>query len=595
MKTDFLNLLKTSKIFSSLNKTVLNKLLAKFEKIAVPKGKIVFRQGELADSIYFVVRGKLAIFFKPEKKPRKLINEILPGQTTGELSALSCGPRSATAKAVKTSYLLKLSSEDFIAICRQHTSVCLDVMNLALKQSRSSLKLMFDAKNIRKNTVIVPANKTVDLKKFYDAMKQYIKIHSDCLLLSDVEENKPAEAIKNMINDATLKNKKLIYVIKSYRSELAKICFGFENIDMIYVVGTGKTLPRISAETRNKVGLNKYKIRPELILLYKGKNERPKHTKKWLKTLPFHLHHHIRTYQEADWQRLLRFITGKAMTVVLGGGGLRCWAQLGALMALSNAGIPIDAICGVSAGAIVAAHYALNETWKDTGLKLRALSETTRHATSLKNLTWPMVSIFNGKDYTNQLKKVYKNARVENLWLPFFCISTNLATNKSEISRSGSLWKLIRTTTAVPSVFPPVVIKGKLHLDGGLLNNLPVDLMKKMISNQGKVIAVELTHRNEDINEYHFPPILTFWSSFLTRLKIIHREYKFPAFVDTFLKSLLAGSAAKQEENSLLADVLITPDLSKFSLLNISRADENRLIKIGYKATMEKIAKMTGF
>ena len=168
MKTDLLNLLKSSKIFSSLDDAVLRKLLHRFEKIYVPKGKVLFRQGELADCIYFLVSGKLAVFFKPEKKERKLINEILPGQTTGELSALSCGPRSATAKAVKKCCLLKLSSEEFITLCKDHTSVCIDVMNVALKQSRSSLKLMFDSKNIRKGIRILN-NLIIALSLFFFA------------------------------------------------------------------------------------------------------------------------------------------------------------------------------------------------------------------------------------------------------------------------------------------------------------------------------------------------------------------------------------------------------------------------------------------
>jgi len=271
---------------------------------------------------------------------------------------------------------------------------------------------------------------------------------------------------------------------------------------------------------------------------------------------------------------------------------LRCWAQLGAVMAIRGANIPIDAIGGVSAGSIVAGYYAMHETLKDPEFHLRQLSEVTRQSISIKNITWPAASLFNAKGYTQQLKKIFKNARVENLWLPFFSVSTNLSNNKLEISRSGRLWKLIRSSTSVPLVYPPVVIKGKMHLDGGLLNNLPVDVMRKLLSNEGKIIAVELTHRNEDTKEYFFPPVLTFWSTLLSKFKITNKDYKFPQFIDTFLKSLLAGSAAKQEENSRMADVLITPDLSKFSLLNISHEDENRLIKIGYKTTMDKIKKI---
>jgi NTE family protein len=590
MKTDLLKLLKSCQLFLSLNDSVLKKLLQKFKTVHLDKDKSLFRQGDLADSVYFLVKGKLAVFFKSETNEKFLINEILPGQSLGELSAISTGLRSATAKAVKKSVLLKLSSEEFISLCRDYPAVSMNTMNIALKQSRSSLKMMFDKENFRKNIVILPANKSVNLQMFYEYISIYIKKHSNIAMLSDFGDKKSPDELKKIIADANEKNKKLLYLLKSANSELARICFGFEKIDMIYLVSMGNSTPRISREARARIETNKYKINPELILLYKDQ-DKPIHTAKWLKLMHFHLHHHVRISLPNDWHRILRFFSGKAIALVLGGGGLRCWAQVGVIMAMRKLNLPIDAIGGVSAGAIVSGYYAMHESYHDTRNSLRMLSEITRKSISIKNLTWPAVSFFNGRDYTKHLKAIFKNTRVENLWIPFFCISTNLSNNKIEISRSGHLWKLIRSSTAVPLIYPPVVIKGKPHFDGGLLNNLPVDIMKKMISGQGKIIAMELTHRTEDTTEYNFPPILPLWVTLFSKLRLIKREYKFPNFVDTFLKSLLAGSAARQEENSKLADVLITPDLSKFRLLSVSRKDENKLIRIGYKETIKKIKK----
>src|SRR6185312_12399525 len=104
-------------------------------------------------------------------------------------------------------------------------------------------------------------------------------------------------------------------------------------------------------------------------------------------------------------------------------------------------------------------------------LDLRDLANLVRQSISLKNITWPAASLFNGKHYTEKLQDIFRNVRIENLWLPCFCISTNLSTNKQVISRRGYLWKIIRSSTAVPLVFPPVVVKGQLYIDGGLLNN----------------------------------------------------------------------------------------------------------------------------
>ena len=149
----------------------------------------------------------------------------------------------------------------------------------------------------------------------------------------------------------------------------------------------------------------------------------------------------------------------------------------------------------------------------------------------------------------------------------------------------------MRSSTAVPAVFPPVVIKGELHLDGGILNNLPVDIMKKVVENKGFIIAVELTHYHKDVTKYNFPPVLPFWQTIFSKLGLAYKGYKFPSFTETFLKSLLAGSSAKQEENSLAADLLISPDLSQYRLLNITKQQENILIRKGYRSAFKAIKK----
>lgn len=449
---------------------------------------------------------------------------------------------------------------------------------------------MFNQTFLKKHIAIMPANNDIDFQVFHETILKYTNKYPNMVLLSDTVDNKnqTLPTLQNDIEQLDKDNITIVYLIKSLDSELAKWCFGLEKLDMLYVIGEAYSQPFISQKVYEILDINKYKIKPLLILLHKGNPKFPTRTLRWLKLANFNLHHHIRIKQDEDWQRLLRFMTGNAIGLVLGGGGLRCWAQLGALRALKKLDIPIDAIGGASAGAIVAGYFAMKQSLDDP-LDLRDLASVTRQAISIKNFTWPSVSLFNGKNYTQKLQEIFNTVRIENLWLPFFCVSTNLAKNRLIVSRRGYLWKKIRSSTAVPLVFPPVVVKGKLYLDGGLLNNLPVDVMKKIIN--GKIIAVALTKKNEDTNHYYFPPILPFWKTLLAKFGFAYKNYKFPHLIDTFLKSLLAGASAKQEENSALADILIKPDLAQFGLLNVNDNDENELINIGYKTTIKQIKK----
>jgi NTE family protein len=577
MNSDPLQILKSSKLFSSLPEGELVQLLEKFKRVELKQNHSLYRQGELSNNLYILMEGKIAIFLKSANKEKILIKEVYPGSFLGEIAALSHEPRSTTAKAVKNCVLLELPSEDFVALCTKHPAMSMDVINSSLRESRGMMKLISEKSASHQHIAIIPASKKTHLQIFHDEFSKQVTRHSNVIFLSDYDETVKTKNYSTLQNETTPLDKKqsVIYLLDSLDSPLAQICL--EKVDMIYVVGAGHFNPDISRQVKEIIKNNKYKIQPELILIHDDKKfEKPKNTNRWLKLLPFHMHHQIRLYRETDWQRLLRFMTGTAIAIVFGGGGLRCWAQYGSLIALSRLNIPVDAIGGVSAGAIVASYYAIHESVEEP-YDLRDLSAITRNAT---------VSIFNGKDFTKQLQKIFKNVRMENLWIPCFCISTNLSNSKQVIARRGLLWKVIRSSTAVPLVFPPLVVNGRMRIDGGVLNNLPVDIMKKLLSNKGTVIAFELTHANEDEKKYHFPPILTFWKTFLAKTGLGKRNYKFPSFIDTFLKSLLAGSSAKQYENCLLADILLAPDLSKFRLLNVSKEDENQLIKIGFKETV---------
>lgn len=582
MTTNLLELIKNCKIFSSLDDEILKNLISASNTITLPKHHILFRQGELSDSIYILISGKMSVILMAEAREKKLLAEILPGGTMGELSALSHEPRSITIKAAENSSLLKISGKIFKELCQKHASVALETVNLLVNRSQTLIREISSQTARKRHIAIIPANEKSSLKELLDKLTEYARDQSNTVLLSgDYSE---AE-LRNNIAIYKQENKTILYFLATEETTLSKVCF--ENMDMMYIVGN---MP-IKAHLDPFVLKHSKQLSPELILLYKNKNVIIKDTAKWLKLTSFNLHHNICINHEGDTQRLWRFIHGKAVGLVLGGGGVRSWAHLGAIKALVERNIPIDVLVGSSAGAIVAGYYALNEIAEDPYDSLQELSAITRKVASLRNLTWPAVSLFNGIDYTHTLRKIFRHARLENRWLPCFIVSCRLSDKKQIIHRKGYLWKIIRASTSVPAVFPPVVIKGELYLDGGILNNLPVDVMKKIVGNYGTTIAVELTHHTRDKTEYHFPPVLSFWQTLLTKLKIMHKNYKFPSFIETFLESLLAGAAAKQEENSLNADILITPDLSHYSLLNISREQAAELFKLGHDAAVIAVEK----
>lgn len=594
MKFDLLNTIKACKIFASLDDVVLKKLLEKFEEVHLLKNKVLFRQGDLSDALYLVVSGRLVAVLKTEHNEERFLGEAEAGETLGELGALSHEPRTMTIRALENSILLKLPAKIFVELCNEHPAMILAMMNVIANRSRNVSQLLSAGGPDNKHIAIIPANKNISLKLFSEQLAAQIKGLPGVSLLRDddaefLKESSTMIELQDRIDRIEKATEIILYLLEKPDTDLAKICF--KKVDILYVVASDDSKPHIDKIALEKIHNNhsSYKNKAELILLHAPDCVLPQHTSKWLKLAHFGLHHHVRIDREQDYQRLLRFMHGQAIGLVLGGGGVRGWAHVGAIKALSKMGIPIDIIGGTSGGAILAGYYALHETCDDPRGELKKLSDITRNTVSFKNVTWPAISIFNSKAYTLKQKKMFAGARIENLWIPFFCMVSNLSRNIPVVRRNGYLWKTIRSSTAVPGIFPPVVIKGELHVDGGILNNLPVDEMRKIIGRRGTIIAVELTHNNVDDNRYDFPPILPFWQTLLAKLGLFHKDYKFPPFVDTFLKALLAGSSAKQEANSMAADLLITPDLAKYSMLTITKAQESELIGIGFEATVKAI------
>jgi NTE family protein len=490
--------------------------------------------------------------------------------------------------------LLKLSSEDFRELCNDYPSVILQAMNTLAKRSHHIIDTLAKGKLKKKHIAILPADDKVPLEKFWEKLREYTQALPEIVILSafnlelrDTQENELE--INKQVAEHAATEKVIIYLLNTCETALSRVCF--ENVDIIYVLGQGAHKPQLTGFVRDKIKDSSCKVKPELILLHDTGKRLPQNTHKWLKLADFQFNHHLRMNQPDDFQRLARFMTGKAVGLVLGGGGIRSWAHMGVLRALMESKVPIDFIAGTSGGAIVAAYYALHETYKDPHGILRELSVATTKTLSLTSLTWPAISISDSKYYTLQLQRIFSKKRIENLWRPFFCVSCNLTKNSAVIQRRGLIWQKIRSSSSIPGVFPPVVLKGKIYLDGGIVNNLPVDLMQQISDSIGTIIAVELIHTVPEEKAYNFPPILPFWKVILAKLRLGYKSYKFPHYIDTFLKSLLVGSSAKQMENSVAADILIRPDLSKFHLLNITLEQERELIKIGYKTTLRALKK----
>jgi NTE family protein len=579
MDENLLKLIQSSRIFPSLNEETIRQFADKFKLLELPTHAVLFNQGDASRNVFWVMTGKLVASLITETGEKRILGYIEAGEIVGELGAFSTEPRLLTVTVLKKAELLYLSTEDFIEICSNYPSVLFEVLTPIINRSRSTLQTL-SGQTLPENVVILPANRQINIEAFASELKSYADKYKNLKMIVDKDVNLNAKATDfhetmRQLTHGIKSSQQVIYLLQSFDTPLADYAMRLAN--RVYIVGDSEADAQISHSILNKLEGQKphFIATPRLILLHPENAITPKNARQWLDQYEFSLYHHVRLHNEKDFNRLLRFIRGIAVGVVLGGGGTRGFAHLGAIKAIRNAKIPIDIIGGCSAGAIAGACYALHPHYKGAFRKFRKIALHSKHSVSWFNLTWPRISLFNAKNFTEAQQEAFGETLIEDLWLPYFCISCNLTTHTEAIHLRGKLWEKTRASSSIPGIIPPMVLEGEMHLDGGAMNNLPVDVMRQLLGKKGRIIAIDLNSFTPSNERYDFPPILSMRTALFARLK-------FPRFIDTFLQGIFIGSWIKTKQNSLAANLLISLNLNKFRMLYVDMKQAGELAKIGY-------------
>ena len=251
-----------------------------------------------------------------------------------------------------------------------------------------------------------------------------------------------------------------------------------------------------------------------------------------------------------DLEPLSDRLAGRSLGLVMGGGGARGLAHIGVMDVLTNAGIRVDRIAGTSMGALIGACFAC-------GLSPDSVDAVAFDVMVRKNpmsdYTLPRHSLVRGRRLDQAIKATFGQTRIEALPIPFACISVDLMTRREVVHRFGPLTEAVAASSRLPGILPPYPHSlGGLHIDGGLLNNLPVDALDR---HEGPIVAVQVSSLESLTAEHVEEPI---------------------SFGDTIMRSLMMASNNANATAVELADVLIQPDTSSASLTEFHRLDAMR-------------------
>lgn len=549
-------------LFSGLSRRDLERLLSQAEWFALPGGWTLFREGDQAEAVHVVVTGRLGASVRRPDGSRAPIGEVVAGETVGEMAVLSDMPRSATLVALRDSELLRLPRRAFEALLDKHPGAMRHVGRLLANRLNRTAHPT-PARESPRTIAFMPLTPDGRLTSLAGDLVAAIKVSGRrCILVGPQHADRPADWFHALETN----HDHVVYQADDAGSSWGRQCLRQAD-KVLFAVSADAELP----PQRPPVALRD--LPPQLcdlVLLHTADTARPHGAAPWLARIPAGLHSHVREGRRADIERLARLLTGRAVGLALSGGGARAFAHIGVIRALREAGIPIDIAGGTSMGAITAAGLA--QEWSDEEFR-QHMKRCFVDSNPLGDFTFPLVSLMSGRKVTRRLRRQFGETGIEDLWRPFFAVSANLTTGRQHLHRHGPVWRALRASVAIPGLLPPVIEDGEVLVDGGVLNNFPVDTLVAM--GRGPIIGSDASksHCVGECGDASEPG----------RLARLLGKWRggAPGIVELLMRAGTVSSDARAEKLRNETDMLFEPPVGSFDLRDWKSFD--RIVDAGYR------------
>lgn len=483
-------------LFSTLPEPARTELAAGGARRALPAGAWLFEVGEPAASLHVVLSGRLEVV----GEDGTVLREVGRGAAVGELGVLTGEPRSASVRARRDSELLEIAGAAFESVLSRDPALPVAVARVLAGQLRASRSILPAEPAPIPTTIAVTAP-----RPWVEDLCRELRRFATISVLDEASAGGPP-GWAGVLDRAETESGQVLLVAEGGDEWIA---FCRRQADRVIEAGRG-------ADRAGGAG---------------GGPGVP------------------------DPAPLARRLAGRAVGVVLSGGGARGLAHIGVLEALLEGGVTIDRVGGCSMGALVGAQLALGRSPAEIRERCRAeLVERN----PLGDYTVPRVALTRGRRGRAMLDRLLGSARIEHLPRDFFCVSSDLVAGTLAVHRDGPLADAVAASVALPGIVPPVRLGERVLVDGGVLDNLPVAEMAA--AGEGPVIAVDVTAR------FAAPAGAA------------------PGIKETLLRTLVLGSSDTAEAARAHADLVIEPDVASVGMLDFARLDE--LVARGREAAL---------
>ncbi len=563
-------------------------------------GAVLFNEGDPSDCIYVVVSGRLqASVAGPGGEPQ-VVGEIGRGESVGEMGAFTEEPRRATVAALRDSLLVRVELSAFQKMLAACPALALTLSRVIIERLQKRNVSQKPSHNVI-NICVLPLSPGIeagpllaDLQAELQAQEQTaLHLTSEAIdqaagragaAQAEKGDQEAHHWLLRYLDELESRYSLVLYQADAALTPWTRRCL--RQSDEVVLLGDSRAVPDLSEVERSCLAGERSltSARQTLVLLHPADAIWARGTPEFLALRPkVYRHLHLRPGRKSDLARLARFLSGRAIGLVLAGGGARGLAHIGIFHALEEAGVPIDAFGGTSIGSVLGACMAADWGWEKvyTENKREFISNPTSDFSLL-----PLIAILRGRKLDRILERGFPGISVEELWSPFFCVSSSYTHAREVMHTRGNLKQALLASMAIPGVFPPVLNERDLLVDGGIFNNLPVDQMARR--GVSTIMAVDLRPRGK-APEINFDRLPSNWAFLLDRLKPHgQRRYAVPSLITTLMAANTLNSQQKTMEVIGDVDVLFQPDVNGFGLLEWKSYDS--IVDRGYQHARERIA-----
>jgi predicted acylesterase/phospholipase RssA/CRP-like cAMP-binding protein len=586
-----------ARLFGDEVAAIAPELARRTEFVDVAAGEVLFRQGDPADAAYLLVTGRVRVLVDTEDGVEP-IAEVGAGQLIGELALLEDAVRGATVVATRDSALARLPQAAFERLAEQMPRAMLTVTRLIIARSRDPLDVYRRARSDRTVIGLLPLSPDVRLGALAadlatrvapGAVVEHLDRHR-------IDRHLGTEGIADAVSGgadaarltaalADIEDRAEVVILEgdAQPSPWTRRCV--QQVDHLVLVADATADPGLTQLERSLIVERELPHqRVSLVLLHPADTDRPIGTAAWLAPRHVDQHHHVRSGVAADLDRLARVLSGCGVTLVLSGGGAKGFAHLGVVRAMHELGIPIDALAGSSMGAPLAALVAIGTPVDELVARTAALYHR------VLDYTVPITGMVRGRRVVRAIAEATDGRDIEDTWLPFTCVSTNLTRSVPVVHRRGDLPLALRATLSIPGVMPPVPHEGDLLVDGGVLNNLPVDVVRRA-DPTGTVIASDVAPPLGPRAKADYGGHVSGTNVLFKRLLPGAHPPPVPPLMATLMRSLMVSAASARDRvvRTNLADLYLPLEVRGVGLLEFDTAESTAAR--GYDEAIEPLTR----